>query len=273
MPQAQAKSPWYVSTIFIVIVAALIMGGIRLIVLSESQYAKSIEYTERVLADTIKNKPSMAPNYTLTKDGYSGALLYFSLAIGVVLLAVLLPRIQNISIGTSGVNLNLKDIPEKLDDIIKQNNAIQATSAGIGGYKKISIEAAPELIKRNFSNIAPAEYIDDPQKGKWGGKAIDNGRQLSAEVIPISDSNFFKVTILVKSIKPGPPLKGLVKFHLHNTFLNPDPVIAVENNEAVLVLNKVYGAFTVGAEADDGNTTLELDLSLDERFPLKFRNR
>ena len=69
------------------------------------------------------------------------------------------------------------------------------------------------------------------------------------------------------------PLKGLVKFHLHNTFLNPDPIIAVQDGKAVLKLSKVYGAFTVGAEADDGQTLLELDLADDESLPEEFRER
>ena len=84
---------------------------------------------------------------------------------------------------------------------------------------------------------------------------------------------FYKVTLTVESTNREIPLKGLVKFHLHNTFLNPDPVIAVQDGKAVLKLTKVYGAFTVGAEADDSDTKLELDLSEDESFPKEFRDR
>lgn len=65
----------------------------------------------------------------------------------------------------------------------------------------------------------------------------------------------------------------MVKFHLHHTFSNPDPVISVQDGEAVLKLTKVYGAFTVGAEADDGNTFLELDLAELSDAPKEFEER
>jgi hypothetical protein len=35
----------------------------------------------------------------------------------------------------------------------------------------------------------------------------------------------------------------------------------VQDGEALLPLNKTDGLFTIGAEADDGQTKLELDLS------------
>jgi hypothetical protein len=40
-----------------------------------------------------------------------------------------------------------------------------------------------------------------------------------------------------------------------------------------LVLNKVYGAFTAGAEADEGNTRLEIDLAELSGVPQEFRDR
>jgi hypothetical protein len=46
---------------------------------------------------------------------------------------------------------------------------------------------------------------------------------------------------------------------LHNTFHNQNPLVLVEDNEAVLTLLAV-GSFTVGAETDNGATKLELDL-------------
>jgi hypothetical protein len=49
------------------------------------------------------------------------------LALGVIILAILLPRLQNISFGTGGINLTLKDLPQKVDALIKQTNAIQSS--------------------------------------------------------------------------------------------------------------------------------------------------
>ena len=62
-----------------------------------------------------------------------------------------------------------------------------------------------------------------------------------------------------------------MKFHLHDTFLNPDPVINVEKGMAVLKLSAVWGAFTAGAELDNGKTQLELDLAELSTAPKKFR--
>ena len=69
--------------------------------------------------------------------------------------------------------------------------------------------------------------------------------------------------LIVESTKPDEkPLKGLVTFHLHPTFKNKNPIIAVNNDgRAILNLNWVYGSFTVGAEADNRATKLELDLA------------
>ena len=88
------------------------------------------------------------------------------LALGVIILAILLPRLQNISFGTGGVNLTLKDLPQKVDALIKQTNAIQSSSAGEGGgYKtefKQELKEAP-LINLNSKEI-DQKYLNDPPK-------------------------------------------------------------------------------------------------------------
>ncbi|GAB2802758.1 hypothetical protein GCM10027275_56280 [Rhabdobacter roseus] len=102
---------------------------------------------------------------------------------------------------------------------------------------------------------------DDPQKGKWGGLEERNGRRLSArgKKIPFLGS-LYSIVLTVESTDSDKPLVGNVKFHLHPTFINSTPIIFVKDGKAELTLT-AWGAFTVGAEADDGATTLELDLS------------
>jgi hypothetical protein len=112
---------------------------------------------------------------------------------------------------------------------------------------------------------------DDPQKGIWGKKPKRNSREMTAKVKKSVFPNFYTVTITVKSTNDKLPLKGNVIFHLHDTFLNQDPEVAVKNGKAVLKLSAVWGAFTVGAEADGGKTRLELDLAELEDAPKKFR--
>ncbi|HLK31329.1 MAG TPA: pYEATS domain-containing protein [Puia sp.] len=257
-----------------IIVAGLIFAGIRLIDQSNEIYQKSIYYMEKSINDsTLKGKPNFAPNYTAVKDGYTESLLYFTLALGVILLVVLLPRLQNISIGATGVNVTLKDLPQKVDALIKQTNDIQAASVGTGGITKATEKDIIKTEELKTTNIGSESYTNDPQKNKWGGLAERNGRKLSATVVPSNSPGYYELEITVASTDDRTPLIGVVKFHLHNTFYNPDPIISALNNKAVLKLTKVYGAFTVGAEADDGQTLLELDLAQDASFPPTFRER
>jgi hypothetical protein len=210
------------------------------------------------------------------KDGYGQALMYFGFAIAVLLVIALLPRIQSLSLSpTGGINVTLKDLKDNVDTLVKQTNTIQSSSVGEGGGKKT------KATTRGFTNetaeptrsAGNESHPDDPQKGKWGGLAERNDKILKAKVEPSAVKGLYEVTLTVESTNPKSPLKGFVKFHLHNTFRNPDPVIAVQNDKAVLKLTRVYGAFTVGAEADDGQTWLEKDLAEMNEAPGDFRSR
>ncbi|HEX9983886.1 MAG TPA: AAA family ATPase [Thermoanaerobaculia bacterium] len=108
---------------------------------------------------------------------------------------------------------------------------------------------------------------EDPQKGLWGGDPRRDGLELTATVAELSDE-WFEVTLDVHSTT-STPLTGSVEFHLHPTFTTPQ-TIAAHDGHATLTLS-CWGAFTVGAVAGPGRTTLELDLAADPRFPKAFR--
>jgi hypothetical protein len=113
----------------------------------------------------------------------------------------------------------------------------------------------------------------DPQKDQWGGKSARNNRQLSATVTQDqADRNWFLLSLEVSSTSDSDPMKGKVRFHLHPTFLNAAPAVPVRKGKAVLTCY-AWGAFTVGVEADDGRTRLELDLSELKDAPSLFRSR
>jgi hypothetical protein len=116
---------------------------------------------------------------------------------------------------------------------------------------------------------APSD-TDDPQKGRWGGSPSRNGRVLTAAVREITEG-WFEVTLTVTA-RTGTPLTGSVTFHLHPTCAEPEKTVEVQDGVATLVLT-LWGSFTVGVEADDGRTMLELDLSQDPSFPHLFRIR
>ncbi len=102
---------------------------------------------------------------------------------------------------------------------------------------------------------------DDPEKGKWGGQTERNGRKISAIVgLKVDDNDYRNITITVESTDVSNPLTGFVKFYLHPTFVNSRPIIFVKDGKAILNII-AWGAFTLGAEADGGDTQLELDLS------------
>jgi hypothetical protein len=110
---------------------------------------------------------------------------------------------------------------------------------------------------------------DDPQKGRWGGQSRRFGRELRASGRELSPG-WFEIDLVVATLN-GPPLTGSVQFHLHPTFAKPTVAVDAEDGQATFTLT-TYGAFTVGAVADDGRTTLELDLSAVEQLPKEFRD-
>ena len=70
-----------------------------------------------------------------------------------------------------------------------------------------------------------------------------------------------KIRIRIESTDPARPLSGVVTLYLHPTFgewarYDLDVAGGVAEDEITS-----YGAFTIGAVADDGATRLELDLS------------
>lgn len=123
------------------------------------------------------------------------------------------------------------------------------------------------------ADLAVVNVHDDPQKGRWGGSPVRGDRLLEAEVERSEASaNIFRVVLRVLSRKPSNPLEGTVRFHLHPTFQNPEVDVPVIAGIAQLTL-LAWGAFTVGAEADATETTLELDLSELPDAPREFKER
>ena len=94
----------------------------------------------------------------------------------------------------------------------------------------------------------------DPHHGAFGGTATRRGRTLSA-----TRGDGYRVTLRVKTTGRALPLAGTVRFHLHPMLPNPVREVAVVAGVAELDV-ALPMPFTVGAEADDGATPLELDL-------------
>jgi hypothetical protein len=102
-----------------------------------------------------------------------------------------------------------------------------------------------------------------------------NGRKIAA-VIDASTvkSDWLNVSVSVTSLPGVPTLSGKVDFYLHDTFRPDHYCVQAIKGEATLIL-RAWGAFTVGAIADDGRTKLELDLATSPNVaaPQDWRNR
>lgn len=124
---------------------------------------------------------------------------------------------------------------------------------------KLSIEGQDPLT--SFRNL----WMQDPNKGAFGGKPEANSRRLSATITPIENAASSQICIVVLTVEStdpqNKPLRGSVTFSLHPTFAPPErPVLVDQNGVATLQFDSA-GRFTVGAVADNGATRLELDLA------------
>lgn len=165
----------------------------------------------------------------------------------------------------------LEDIKTKLEQVDLRSRDNQATALGTG---KADSDAINKKLLEVTEGIQPGDP-QDPWKGRFGGKSTNNDRQLKAEVRPLEGSlEVYSIRLSVSSLHPDTnPIKGLVQFFLHPTFTNDKPIVTVDPYGVAELYLKAWGAFTVGAVADDGQTKLELDLSTLESAPLQFRNR
>lgn len=261
----QMPSTKNINTILIVVCIVLIVFGIAVIVQSNIIYNDSLALTNKVITN-YKASLGQSPNYSGVREGYAQAITYFTLAIGCIIVILLLPRISTLSIGPTGVNVALQALQQNINSLTAQNNGMASSSAGTGGIPSgpaavaLSDKLATKAGSFQITNLLPANA--DPQKGQWGGKSENNFRRLSATVVASSVPGLFKVTVKVESTDTSLlPLTGVVKFHLHPSFDNPNPMITVQGGIALLELKKVLGHFTLGAETDAGKNLLELDLA------------
>ncbi len=174
----------------------------------------------------------------------------------VLLLLAFLPWlsefIDSFKLGKDNFEIKMREIEKKAD---------AAMDASIRGVVRKPVLPDGRTTK-TLGQASSLRRDNDPNFGKFGGKAEANGRKLSATIEKIPDEDFYRRVILrVQSIDPKKPLEGSVKFHLHNTFATPVFDEKVDKDGIAQTSIISYGVFTVGAEADNGETRLELDLA------------
>lgn len=132
---------------------------------------------------------------------------------------------------------------------------------------------------RVAADVYPKPISDrfDQQKNRFGGEPVRNGRRLAASVRRLDDSeDWFEVRMWVEALPGAPALSGAIQFFLHESFRRDDVMVNVGSNGRAELQVVAYGAFTIGALADNGGTPLELDLAdpaLVPSAPRTFRER
>jgi len=121
--------------------------------------------------------------------------------------------------------------------------------------------------------LPPIKFANDPQKGRFGGKSSFNGRTLSVTYEKYFLSDYLKLKIKVSADNNDNPLRGNVYLFLHDSFADSVVMYMAEGRTEIEHEVISYGAFTIGAALDNGNTLLELDIAELKNFPESFRNR
>ena len=157
--------------------------------------------------------------------------------------------------------------------------AVSAATIGVGKHTKKEAKALRSDDGKTLATVQSEKSADemdynndDPNKGQFGRDNKANNRILEATVRPIEDQpDLCIVKLKVSSTQPTEkPLRGSVIFHLHPTFTRHEFPVQVNKDGIAELTLTAWGAFTVGAIADDGTTRLELDLAEIPGAPKKF---
>lgn len=169
----------------------------------------------------------------------------------------------------NALNLRHESFGRDVEMLIK---AVENRFAVTEGGTALSVETLPPMpqpspapldsLAKIRKRLPPATFANDPQRGRFGGRFADNERTLRASVRPTGRDKWCAVTITVRPDNAAAPLIGEnVFFFVHDSF-EPDEFTVRVNGDGDAVLQLVaWGAFTVGAVADNGETLLELDLA------------
>jgi uncharacterized protein YraI len=131
--------------------------------------------------------------------------------------------------------------------------------------RKISPIDFKSTVKELYES-RPIVIEKDPQKNRWGGAPVRNGKRLMASVEK-SSKWYYDVTIDLIT-EDGSPMHGDVAFFLHSSFKDPIRFTRASENRAQIRV-RASNAFAIGAYTEDG-TTLELDLQTVEGYPKDF---
>jgi hypothetical protein len=139
------------------------------------------------------------------------------------------------------------------------------------------IEALLKPVRLDELAAAIKKTKNEPSNGVQRGLQNDefeekhevHGRKISATVEEGSNRHNRKIIVTVESTDSNQPLTGNVKFHLPQSFLHPDPEVAVSEGKAILKLTGLLLDFPVRAETDNDSAQLVLNLAKLQAPPKK----
>jgi hypothetical protein len=133
-----------------------------------------------------------------------------------------------------------------------------------------------ETILQAVLTTAERDPDEDEHNGNFGRCAIRNGRLLMARVLrsyyesPKDEIQVCDIRLDVTALPGAQPLSGQVRFYADESYDREYHVQTVEDGYASIEFGSAAGAFTIGAEADQRATKLELDLATIPGAPCTF---
>lgn len=186
---------------------------------------------------------------------------------------------------TTAENKQLREDKEKQEKTNKKRLANTKLQQAIAFQQEVdAADNEPEIrefgkreivgaVRFTPSDLPPITNADDPQKGRFGGVSNKNGRTLSVEYESYPLPLFLNIKIKVSANEGSPKLNGEVYLFLHDSFAKSVVLLNANDVEYVEYSVPSYGAFTIGAVCDYGQTLLELDLAQVDSLPEDFRKR
>ncbi len=262
-------------TLLLLIVISGIIGGV-------------INYFNKAETDEIPIKKALIKSISL---GIGAAIIvpvFFQITQSKILEEVIQGDVFNMLLLTSFCVLagvaSSKFIATVSDSVLTRLEKVEKSSQTNDQKTSVLIKATeqrggtktlPQITKKTLGILEnfEIENNDDPNKGSFGGVSkLDGYEILLSKYTKIDEiDGWIELTFKVVSNDNSKPLGKKVKFFLHPTFKPDEVEVEVKNGMAVLT-RIAWGAFTVGAEMEDG-TRLEYDLAEDLTLPEEFRKR
>lgn len=186
---------------------------------------------------------------------------------------LLLRNVQSMSFGNYKIEFSrqLQDLQTKVENAQSLAMPVQRPSQPV--QHPVTDPTKDRIGASVVFSPQPGDYADDPWRGVFGGSSSNSNRLLTATVSRSDANGMYRVQMQVKSLdQQADPLRGSVQFFLHDTFSNDRPSVRVTPSGVAELNLSAWGAFTVGALADNGRTKLELNLAEMKEAPVEFRN-